>query len=152
MKKILAPMSIALSFALASCGSQSPSDGSASSSPTVTPVSSESAQPIDMQGTWKQKNSMDADAYQEATIDSETITINWVTNHGDTKSLYWVGSFEEPHAAADTYSWTSKRDRKTTDNAILASSDKTKKFTFHKDEISYEAGIMGTTTTVRLGK
>ncbi|MGQ3384956.1 hypothetical protein [Glutamicibacter sp. TV12E] len=152
IKKILAPVSIVLSFALAACGSQTQADGPVSTSPTASPVSSESAHPIDLQGIWKQKNSMDAEAYQEATIDSETITINRVTNHGDTKSLDWVGSFEAPNAAADTYSWTSKRDRKATDNAILASSDKTKKFTIHKDEISYEAGIMGTTTTVRLAK
>ncbi|UYQ78940.1 hypothetical protein OF385_07325 [Glutamicibacter sp. JL.03c] len=152
MKKILLPVSLVLSFTLAACGSHTQTDKPASTSPTASPVSSESARPVDLQGIWKRKNSMDADAYQEAIIDSETITINWVTNHGDTKSLYWVGSFEAPHAATDEYSWTSKRDRKTTDIAILASSDETKKFTFHKDEISFEAGILGTTTAVRLGK
>jgi len=34
----------------------------------------------------------------------------------------------------------------------MASGDDTKKFTFKDGEISYEAGIMGTTTTVRLRK
>jgi len=45
---------------------------------------------------------LDADAYQEATIYGDTITINWVSNKGDTKSIYRVGTFEQPSNIADS--------------------------------------------------
>ncbi|WP_345474319.1 hypothetical protein QMQ05_07535 [Glutamicibacter ectropisis] len=95
---------------------------------------------------------MDDDAYQLATIDGDVISIDWVTNNGDTKSIYWVGSFEAPKDSTDSFTWTSARDRKATDTALMASSDDNKKFTYNNGEISYEAGIMGTSTTVRLAK
>ncbi|MGP9527943.1 MULTISPECIES: hypothetical protein [unclassified Glutamicibacter] len=95
---------------------------------------------------------MDEDAYQLATIKGDVISIDWVTNNGDTKSIYWVGTFKAPKAGAESFTWTSQRDQKATDSAIMASGDDSKKFTFINGEISYEAGIMGTTTTMRLSK
>ncbi|KSU67802.1 hypothetical protein AS038_01480 [Arthrobacter sp. NIO-1057] len=93
---------------------------------------------------------MDDDAYQLATIDGDVISIDWVTNNGDTKSIYWVGSFEAPKDYTDSFTWTSTRDREATDAALMASSDDSKKITYNNGEISYEAGIMGTSTMVRL--
>ena len=149
MKTTRMPLTITLCLILCACGSNSP--GSVQSG-TPTPAPKEVLQPADLTGDLKQKNSESNDAYQAATIDGETITINWVTNNEDTKSLYWVGSFEAPTSGAESHSWTSKRDQEATESAMLASGDETKKFTYENGEISYEAGIMGTTTTVRLSK
>lgn len=105
----------------------------------------------DLTGKWKQSNSKSKDAYQEATIKGDTITVNWVTDDGDTTSLFWAGSFEAP-TSADAYSWKSKNDKSKTSKALLASPDKTKTFFYEDGEISYPVSLMGTTTKVRLKK
>ena len=107
--------------------------------------------PADLTGEWKQTNSQSPDAYQAATITATTITIYWVSNNGDTRSLYWAGTFEPP-TEPGSYSWDSANDTSQTDSAMLASGDPTKTFTFDNDEITYEASALGTTTTVRLGR
>lgn len=109
-------------------------------------------EPADLTGNWKQSNAMSDDSYQAAVIKDGVITIHWVTNNGDTKSLYWVGSFEAPPDAVQPYAWISKRDKKATDNAIMASGANTKEFTFTENEITYEASIMGTKGIIRLEK
>ncbi len=153
MKKILALATLPLCLVIASCSSQPVSDATATdTNPTTSNSQTAAPKPISLNGDWKQKNSMDDDAYQLATIDGDVISIDWVTNNGDTKSIYWVGSFEAPKDAADSFTWTSTRDRKATDNALMASGDSNKKFTYNNGEISYEAGILGTSTTVRLAK
>jgi len=152
MKKSLAFISLALCIALSACGAQTRPQTPPESAASPTTAQSHATEAADLTGNWKQTNSLDPDAYQAATIDEDSITINWVTNSGDTTSLYWVGTFKASGTSTDSHSWTSKRDHKATDSAILASGDDTKKFTFKDGEISYEAGIMGTTTTVRLHK
>lgn len=112
----------------------------------------EDKQPADLTGDWKQVNSSSDDSYQQATISGDTIEIYWVSDNGDSKSLYWAGSFEAPTTADEPYSWESKNDHDKTDSALMASSDDTKKFTYEKNQISYEASAMGTTTTIRLEK
>ena len=49
-------------------------------------------QPADLTGTWKQTNSGSTDSWMEAEITADTITVQWVSDNGDTKSLYWKGS------------------------------------------------------------
>lgn len=106
----------------------------------------------DLTGEWKQENSKSDDSYQAATISGDTITIYWVSDKGDTKSLYWAGSFVAPTTAAEPYSWTSKNDHSKTEGAMLASNDDTKTMTYQNGVLSYEASAMGTTTTVKLKK
>jgi len=106
----------------------------------------------DLTGEWKQENSKSADSYQAATISGDTITIYWVSDKGDTKSLYWAGSFVAPTTADEPYSWTSKNDHSKTESALLASSDDTKTMKYQNGVLSYEASAMGTTTTVKLKK
>lgn len=103
-------------------------------------------------GEWKQENSKSDDSYQAATISGDTIEIYWVRDNGDTKSLYWAGSFVVPTTADEPYSWTSKNDHSKTKSALLASSDDTKTITYQNGVLSYEASAMGTTTTVKLKK
>ncbi|WP_353948320.1 hypothetical protein ABNN70_00025 [Sporolactobacillus sp. Y61] len=106
----------------------------------------------DLKGTWKQTNSKSDDSYQVAKISSHTIEINWVTDNGDTKSLYWAGSFIAPSTVDEPYEWVSKNDHGKTDHALLASSDDTKTMTYQNGVLSYEASAMGTTTKVKLEK
>lgn len=68
----------------------------------------------DLSGTWKQVNSNSSDSYQEATITANTIEIYWVSNGGETKSLYWAGTYVAPSEAVDTYSWSSVNDHEKT--------------------------------------
>lgn len=106
----------------------------------------------DLTGEWKQKNSKSDDSYQLAKISNDTIEIYWVSDNGDTKSLYWAGSFEAPITADEPYSWTSKNDHSKTKNAMLASNDDTKDMKYENGILSYEASAMGTTTTIKLEK
>ena len=106
----------------------------------------------DLTGNWKQTNSKSDSSYQAATISGDTIEIYWVSDNGDTKSLYWAGTFVAPTVADEPYKWDSKNDHSKTENAILASSDDTKTMTYQNGVLSYEASAMGTTTIVKLEK
>ena len=106
----------------------------------------------DLTGEWKQSNSKSEDSYQAATISGNTIEIYWVSDKGDTKSLYWAGSFIAPTTSDEPYIWNSENDHSKTERAMLASTDDTKTITYQKGVLSYKASIMGTTTTVKLEK
>ena len=110
----------------------------------------EPEEPTDLTGTWQSEEN--DGSYQEAVISDDRIEINWVSDGGDTKSIYWIGTYEAPTEAADEYSWTSERNKEETDTALLASTDDTKEFTYKDGVISYEASALGTTTTVELSK
>jgi len=62
----------------------------------------------------------------EADISGDVITVNWV--NGDTKSLYWVGSYSASADSDATYSWDSQNDKSQTGKALLASGDDAKTF------------------------
>jgi ABC-type glycerol-3-phosphate transport system substrate-binding protein len=91
---IAATITAALALTGCSTGSDtassSASSSSSSSSSTPEPTK-EAAEPADLTGTWKQTNSAAADSYQEAEITGNDITINWVADNGDTKSIYRCG-------------------------------------------------------------
>ena len=92
------------------------------------------------------------DAWQAATIAGDAIEVYWVSDNGDTKALYWAGSFDAPTTADEPYTWESENDKDQTDMAILASGDDTKTFTYQGGVISYEVSAMGVTQTVKLEK
>ena len=89
---------------------------------------------------------------QMAVITNTDITVYWVMDNGDTKSLYWAGTFVPPTDTTEPYIWDSQNDTEQTGMAILASGDDTKAFTYSDGFISYEVSALGTTTTVRLSK
>lgn len=152
MKKTLAlTAAAALMLGLTACGASEDSNtGSpASQAETSSVPAVEEAPSLD--GTWKQTNSESEDSYQEATIEGDTITVNWVSNNGDTKSLYWVGTFPAP-TEGGKQTITSEGDVDQMSTAMMASTDETKEFTIDNGELSYEVGMMGTTTTVRMEK
>lgn len=154
----LASVARAAALGLTGCSSSDSSDSSnadsnaGSSGAPAAEATPEAAAAPDLAGTWKQTNSGSDDAYQAAVITADTITINWVSDGGDTESIYWVGTFKAPTDDASPYTWASARDAAATDVAMLASTDDSKEFTYEDGEVSYKASIMGTTTTVRLEK
>ena len=130
---------------LTACG------GSASSSTDADVATQrEAPQPPDLTGEWTQVNNDTEDSYQTATITGDTITVNWVMP--DTTALYWAGSFEAPTTADEPYTWDSVNDTEQTANALLASPDETKTFTYEDGQISYSVSAMGVTTTIKLEK
>lgn len=152
----LVPLALVSALALTGCSVPAPSgaeeaeEPSRASDATSSEATPEAASVPDLAGSWKQTNSGSEDAYQEATITGDTISINWVSDGGDTESIYWVGTFTPPTDGTSPFVWTSTRDAAATDSALLASTDDTKEFTVDDGELSYKASLMGTTTTVRL--
>ena len=107
---------------------------------------------LSLDGKWKQCNSSSKDAYMEATIQEDTISVNWVSDGGNTESIYWIGTYPRPNTTEDSYNFTSTRDQEKTASALLASSDDTKDFSYSNGKISYKVSALGTTTTVELTK
>lgn len=143
MKKLLyiALSAVLVLGMLTACGA--PKQGNPETNPATPP---------DLVGEWKQTNSNADDAWQAATIAGDTIEVYWVSDNGDTKALYWAGSFDAPTTADEPYTWESENDKDQTDMAILASGDDTKTFTYQDGVISYEVSAMGVTQTVKLEK
>lgn len=125
--------------------------GCSPSSPTNSGNATEKQIP-DLSSEWKQANSKSEDSYQAATISGDMIEIYWVSDNGDTKSLYWAGSFVAPATADEPYKWVSVNDHSKTDSALLASSAESKTMTYEKGVLSYEASALGTTSIIKLEK
>lgn len=105
----------------------------------------------DFSGQWKQVNNDSEDSFQGAIIEDDVIEIYWVSDGGDTRSLYWSGSFIEPNRDEDEpYSWESENNKARTKSSMLSSTADTKTFTYENEQISYSCSIMGTTSTIRL--
>lgn len=151
MKKFIAIAATgALALALSGC---SGTDGQTEQGSAPQEAQQEQkAEALNLDGTWKSVNNESDDAWQEAVIDGDAITINWVSDGGDTKSLYWAGTVDptDGKTVEDVFAWESVNDTEQTSKALLASGDDTKKFTYENGQISYEASVMGTTKTVRL--
>lgn len=157
MKRLIAPVAMTALLVLAGCSATNTADASAgkTSSPTKAAASTPTPDPVvipDLTGNWKQNNSASDDGWMTATIDGNTITANFVTDNGDTTSLFWVGTFTPPTDDKSPYTWTSTRDTAATDSALLASTDPTKDFVYEDGEISFPVSIAGSSATVRLSK
>jgi hypothetical protein len=107
---------------------------------------------VSLDGAWEQTNKNSEDSYQSATITGSTMQIDWVTDGGDSRAVYWVGTVEIPADVGDSFAWVSTRDAAATDNAIMASTSDTKEFTYNAGELSYELTAMGVKVTVRMAK
>jgi hypothetical protein len=111
---------------------------------------SESSKISNLSGIWKQVNSNSEDSYQEAKISESVIEIFWITNGGETRSLYWAGTYVAPDDKVDTYKWDSINDYEKTNSALLASGDEKKTIGYENGQLYYEVSAFGTTTTVKL--
>lgn len=107
--------------------------------------STASAKPADLTGTWSETSG--SKVKQTAVIKGNTITIDWKQD-GDS-ALYWKGTYTKPSKPGD-FTWTSKADTKTMKTALLASRDKTKKFSYKDGRIQYKVSALGSTVDVAL--
>jgi hypothetical protein len=148
MKNFIAPIALAAVLALTGCGGA----GTTTTGAVESKAAQDAPKAPDLSGEWKQSNSNSEKSYQQATITGDKITINWVSDGGNTTSIYWIGTFAQPTSANEPYTWTSQRDTEATKSALLASSDATKDFKYEGGTISYKASALGTTTTVNLKK
>lgn len=145
MKKITVFLiAIAMALSVCACGNAPAGNGGEQVKEPATPP--------DLTGEWKQVNSNSEEAWQAATISGSEIIVNWVSDNGDTKSLYWAGTFVAPATADEPYSWDSENDKDQTSLALLASGDDTKTFTYSDGQLSYEASALGSTMTIRMEK
>ena len=156
MKKAIALLVAAMLLTgLSACGGSTTADAPAKSdgtSKTETNKEEPKPQPADLTGTWKQTNSGSTDSWMEAEITADTITVQWVSDNGDTKSLYWKGSYNAPDKAGD-WKWTSQGDTAAMQASLLGSQDATKDFTYSEaDGVSWETTALGTTITVKTVK
>lgn len=134
-KKIALLFSVLFACALlAGCGA---SAASASKQPEVK-------EPLDLTGNWEEKDA--EDSYQAGYIKDGQIVIYWVSDGGDTKALYWAGSYIAPTESVETYTWDSVNDKEQTNKSFLASGDDTKTFTYEDGELTYSASALGVTT------
>lgn len=144
MKKKLITLLMVTTLVVSGCGT-----GSSSKSDATTKTE-EAKAPLDLNGTWaSEKND---GSWMEADIANGAITINWVSDNGNTKSIYWIGTYDAPKDSNDEYKWTSTRDKEKTKSALLASQDDTKDFSYANKELSYKASALGTTKTMKLKK
>ncbi|ADX72184.1 hypothetical protein Asphe3_09950 [Pseudarthrobacter phenanthrenivorans Sphe3] len=148
LKKSIASLALVAVLALTACGGA----GSTTSGAADTQTTQEAPKIPDLTGAWKQSNPNSETSYQQATITADKMTIEWVSDGGNTTSIYWVGTFAAPTSASEPYTWTSQRDVEATQSALLASSDATKEFKYEGGSISYKVSALGTTTTVNLKK
>jgi len=157
MKKLLSVLALASALALVGCSAaDEPAATNDAAAPEAPAAENSTPEPepelVDLVGDWKQANPATPNNYQQATITEDTISIDWVNEEMDSKSIYWVGTYTAPTEPGDTWTWTSERDAAATDTALLASTDDTKDFTYEDGVISYDVTAMGTTTTVKLEK
>lgn len=167
-KKLLAVIMSALLLAFTTaCSSGESSNTSETSAPSESIVEMESspdtsseAEPtpepepeaVDLVGDWEQVNKNSDTNYQVATIAGDTIEVYWIDTSTDTKSLYWAGTVLIPEEARKEFSWDSENDTDKTSNALLASGDATKTFSYNNGQLSYDVTAMGITQTVKLEK
>ena len=104
-------------------------------------------EPLDLTGAWTTRTE-DADSWQELVIEGDSMRVEWVYDDGETRSLYWAGTYDAPDEATEEWAWTSENDHSATDVALLASTSDEKEFSYADGAISYEVSAMGTTTTL----
>ena len=138
-------------LSLAGCGGGNAPSGQ--DAPDVQ--ASAPAAPPDLSGEWKQANSSAEESYQAAYIADGAMEIYWILNEGsdeETIALYWAGTFSPPTNADEPYAWESANDKERTGNALFASGDDTKSFTYQGGKISYSVTFQGETFDVELAK
>lgn len=154
--KALAPVVI-VALLLTGCSSNpetaaTESSGGGSTASATAEEQAPAAEPLDLTGDWMQTNSNSADSYQAASISGDVITVNWVNKADSTTALYWVGTYEAPTEAVETFTWMSAGDVAQMETGLLASGDDSKEFTYEDGKLKYELTAMGVTMTVEMEK
>lgn len=136
MKKVIMATLLAFVLVLTACGNR--------------PEANSPGEPIDLSGNWVQEGKEFDESYKAGYISGDRIEIFWMADGGESRSLYWSGTYEAPQEETKEYSWNSKNDKTRTDSALLASTSDQKTFTYKNGKISYEASLMGETAKVTL--
>ena len=87
MKKFLAVGALATALLIGGCSGP---ESSSSDQPSAEQGSTVS----DLTGVWSEENVDSEDTWMEAVITEGSISIDWVSDGGDTRSIYWVGTFD----------------------------------------------------------
>jgi len=153
--RLLFPVAV-VALLLTACAPTAVSNSSGnegdSSKATTAPEETQAppAEPLDLTGEWRQTNSKSAEAFQTATITTDRIEIDWVNDTESTTAIYWAGTYVPPTEDIESYSWDSQADTAALENALLASQDATKAFTYQNGVLSYELTAMGVSMTVEM--
>ncbi len=135
-----------LMAALTGCGGPDAPSANSVSTPASAPASApEETSMINLDGTWK---GGDPDFMFVATIKNDTISMQ--IDMGDTKALYWQGTFVSEVEEGTVI--TSAADTEALNASLLGSTEKTKEFITGSDVITFDFGAMGVTKTVNLEK
>lgn len=122
-------------FTLAACGG---SHGASSKNPAT------------LIGEWHQVDS-DPNGWFTASISGESIQVNL---HGrDSRSIFWMGSFDTSHRPIGKFKVVSLPDpdaRYTMKRSLMASTDSKKTFSYNDGELSFKFSALGTTTIVHM--
>lgn len=92
-RKIVTMLLLAtLSVSVVGCGTSSSSGSTKEDTKTSQSEEKEeeAKEPTDLTGVWASENK--DGSYQEATITDDSIEINWISDDGATKSIYWSGT------------------------------------------------------------
>lgn len=143
--------SAALALTLAGCASNGGGSSAAPEQGSQPPAQEQKKAPLSLDGKWKQTNSNNpSEAWMEANISGDVVTVNYIAKGGDTEAVFWVGSYEAPTTSDDSYSFTSTRDAEATKNSFFASTDDTKDFEYADGVLSFKMTWQGTTSTIKL--
>lgn len=154
MHTYLSFIAAATLLALTACGTSDSGQATSNSAQNgqSQPASSERKAP-DYMGTWRQKGANGEegeDTWLEASITADTIRVDWVTESGADRMLFWSGSFDPKAAAEGTV--ISQRDNAAMDPELLASTDDTKEFTFKEDSFSFPITVQDEHGTIEMEK
>lgn len=123
MKKLAILLSITLLFLVSGCGGGTSQDDNDA---------------LSLVGNW---TATGEEKYHCGIITDDSIEIYWIGDTLDSNTLYWAGSYEAPTEKTDTYSWESKNDKSKTENAMLASGDDTKTFTYENGKLTFSFSV-----------
>lgn len=107
--------------------------------------------PPNLTGEWRAPDTSNKDAYHGIYISGDKIEIYWISDGGDTRTLYWEGTYDAPVDGKEPYTWESYSDPSHA-SGLLAAAGSTKEFTYANGVISYSASALGMTTTIEAKK
>lgn len=106
--------------------------------------------PTTLVGEWHQVDS-NPDGWFTASISGESIQVDL---HGrDSRSIFWMGSFDTSHRPTGKFKVVSIPDpdaRYTMKHSLMASNESKKTFTYDNGEISFEFSALGSSTIVHM--
>lgn len=111
------------------------------------------AKPVSLVGNWHQTKGMPG-VTMTAEISGDSIQINMHFDRDNIGGIFWMGSFDTSDKTG-SFTVTSIPDpdaQKVLAGSMLASSEKTKKFTYKDGDLSYEFSMMGVESTVHLSR